>query len=293
MKHGLMRMLVAVAMAGCGGGHGQVIEAPVARPAPLPEDATAPLPWLTGEHALGAPAGGTLTLVAVAGTRYGVWLGGSGAAQVWMFDATEVVGTVAAWRVDLQPGGPPTLAELTAQIDGGEAVMFTGADDGPTLAVSRAGSGALAGAAPPALQFGTSAPVAGAPAPELEANERLFATDSAERGAAAWAEWFADDGAELTDGLVVGRAKIGEAMQGLLAQAQLTWEPVVSRVRGDVGFTVGTFQVRDRAGQVQGDGSYVSVWKKDPVRGWRLWFDGGRPGDGVAPRQVEEQLRSP
>ena len=59
----------------------------------------------------------------------------------------------------------------------------------------------------------------------------------------------------------------------------LDWEPHASRLAADgtVGFTVGTFVFRDRAGSDVAHGSYVTIWQREAGGAWRVRFDTGRP----------------
>ncbi|MBK9034794.1 MAG: hypothetical protein IPL61_26610 [Myxococcales bacterium] len=274
-----LAVVAALVAAGCGSS-GSSARAPAGPTPPAAPEDEALLPWLTGDHALAAPAGGQLSFVASRGARYGVWLGDDGGARVWIFDETSATdATPRAWSVRLVPGAAPTSIELRAAEIGATAALFTSDDAGTaTLTLRRGPDGALAGAEPPGLAWERSAPVAAAAAGEIAALEALFAKDSAERGADAWVQWFAADGAELSGGaLVSGHDAIRAEMTQLFAGAQLVWTPKVTRARGDVAFAVGTFEVLSLAGEQVGAGSYVTVWKKDPTSGWKVWFDGGRP----------------
>jgi ketosteroid isomerase-like protein len=71
------------------------------------------------------------------------------------------------------------------------------------------------------------------------------------------------------------------------ASFHLAWRPVFARVSaaGDLGFTSGPFEVADSAGQVQGYGNYVTVWRRG-ADGWRYLTDLGtsNPRPDPAPR---------
>ncbi len=269
--------LAALALAGSLAACGSSAPAPTK---PTPPAADELLPWLTGDRSLGAPAGGQLTFVGHRGAKYGVWLGDDGAARVWIFDETSADDPrPRAWSVQLTPGQQPVVTELAAQQLEPNLALWASADETATLALRITDAGALVGAAPPGLQWEASVGEPAREATEIAALETLFYKDSADRGGAAWADWFAPEGGELNDaGLVAGNAAVGAAMTPVLAAVQLDWAPITTRVRGDVAFAVGGFTVTDRkTGASTGGGSYCTVWRKDAATGWKVWFDGGRP----------------
>jgi ketosteroid isomerase-like protein len=67
------------------------------------------------------------------------------------------------------------------------------------------------------------------------------------------------------------------------AASTLTWKPreVEVSASGDLGFTIGDFEVRTRdakGGSRSARGSYVTVWKRGPDGTWRAVVDiGTRP----------------
>ena len=63
------------------------------------------------------------------------------------------------------------------------------------------------------------------------------------------------------------------------ARGVLRWAPVASGVRGDVGFTLGTFSFAPAAGGKGGHGSYCTIWRRQADGAWKVVFDTGRPGD--------------
>ncbi len=78
-------------------------------------------------------------------------------------------------------------------------------------------------------------------------------------------------------GLSRGRAAVGEAWAGLLAPGgpSLAWWPGSGEasVSGDVGFTVGRYELRAPARTVEG--RYLTVWRRDAAGAWRALFDHG------------------
>src|SRR5271165_6671254 len=71
--------------------------------------------------------------------------------------------------------------------------------------------------------------------------EAKFAADTAKRGGAAFAQWFADDAVTLTNGQapVIGKAAIAADTTWSAVDYQLTWTVEGARMGpgGDMGFT--------------------------------------------------------
>ena len=128
----------------------------------------------------------------------------------------------------------------------------------------------------------------------LEQADKQFAADSAVRGADAWAEVFAPDGAMWTrnGGLIQGPDAIRATMVPVFGggASGLEWQPTVSGMspRGDLGFTVGRYRLgRMRDGGATDTlqtGTYVTIWRRMPDGSWRVAFD-----TGVPDREVEGQ----
>jgi uncharacterized protein (TIGR02246 family) len=110
-----------------------------------------------------------------------------------------------------------------------------------------------------------------------------FAKDTAERGAEAWASWFAEDGVMYPPGQapVQGRDKIRELMSDLRdprtgrGDLQIDWAPVTADVSsaGDLGWTYGTSRIITPRGERLG--KYLSVWRKQADGSWRVAADIG------------------
>lgn len=119
-----------------------------------------------------------------------------------------------------------------------------------------------------AIGDGTSAAAQVVPAPELEAADLAFAADSAARGADAWVAVTAQGGALWRRNERVEGEAMRAPVAALLAKGKLTWQPIASGSRGDLGFTVGTYKFNDATG------SYVTIWKREGG-GWKMLFDLG------------------
>jgi hypothetical protein len=108
---------------------------------------------------------------------------------------------------------------------------------------------------------------------EVEAADLAFAADSAKRGADAWVDAMAADGALWRKKARVKREDMRAGVASMLAKGSLAWRPIASGERGDWGFTVGTYAYTPASG-APGTGSYCTIWRR--VDGaWRVAFDLG------------------
>jgi ketosteroid isomerase-like protein len=112
--------------------------------------------------------------------------------------------------------------------------------------------------------------------------EARFAKDVAERGGAAFAEWFAEDGVALGNGVVplVGRVAIAKSANWSPKDYQLAWTPTDATMgpSGDVGYTWGHFEghSKDANGNpVTTTGRYITIWRKQPDGAWKVVLDAG------------------
>ncbi len=114
-----------------------------------------------------------------------------------------------------------------------------------------------------------------APVPEVEAAERAFALDSAERGAAAWVDVWHPEGTKWNGDGVVDRAGLAASMEPLLSAGKLAWEPVASGLDpwdDDRAFTVGTWTFT--GGERVATGWYATIWRREGDR-WLVEYDVG------------------
>ncbi len=112
--------------------------------------------------------------------------------------------------------------------------------------------------------------------------EARFAKDVLERGGAAFADWFAEDGVELSNGEapVVGRVAIIKSANWSPKAYQLTWTPTDAAMgpSGDMGYTWGHFEghSKDANGNpVTTSGRYITVWRKQADGTWKVALDAG------------------
>ncbi|MFZ1013225.1 MAG: nuclear transport factor 2 family protein [Terracidiphilus sp.] len=112
--------------------------------------------------------------------------------------------------------------------------------------------------------------------------EARFAKDVKERGGAAFADWFADDGVALGNGAspVVGKVAIAKSTTWSPKDYQLTWTPTDAMMgpSGDMGYTWGHFEghSKDANGNpVTTSGRYITIWKKQADGDWKVALDAG------------------
>ena len=114
-----------------------------------------------------------------------------------------------------------------------------------------------------------------------------FARDVAARGADAWVEAFADDGAMMVNNrpVVRGHEKIREIMGDLgdprkaPSSLQIRWRPLGAQVSADgtMGWTYGN-SVIVSPGSPEHQGKYVTVWRKQADGSWKVAVDLGVNG---------------
>lgn len=112
--------------------------------------------------------------------------------------------------------------------------------------------------------------------------EARFAKDVAERGGAAFAEWFAEDGVALGNAQQpkIGRVAIAKSANWSPKDYQLTWTPTdgVMGPSGDMGYTWGHFEghSKDANGNpVTTNGRYMTIWRKGADGNWKVVLDAG------------------
>jgi ketosteroid isomerase-like protein len=112
--------------------------------------------------------------------------------------------------------------------------------------------------------------------------EARFAKDVLERGGAAFAAWFADDGVALGNGAapLVGKVAIAKSAAWSPKVYQLSWTPTDALMgpSGDMGYTWGHFEghSKDANGNpVTITGRYMTIWRKGPDGQWKVVLDAG------------------
>jgi ketosteroid isomerase-like protein len=112
--------------------------------------------------------------------------------------------------------------------------------------------------------------------------DKRFAGDVRQRGGAAFADWFAQDGVALNNGQspLIGIVAIAKSANWDPKVYQLTWTPTDAQMgpSGDMGYTWGHFEGRskDAAGNpVITTGRYITVWRKQSDGIWKVSLDAG------------------
>lgn len=121
--------------------------------------------------------------------------------------------------------------------------------------------------------------------------EAKFAKDVAAKGGAGFAEWFADDGVALGNGVapLVGKVAIAKSATWLPKDYQLTWTPTDALMgpSGDMGYTWGHYEghSKDANGNtVTTSGRYMTIWRRGKDGTWKVVLDAGanEPADAGA-----------
>ena len=133
------------------------------------------------------------------------------------------------------------------------------------------------------LACGRSGAARSDPAALLKA-DRAFAQATAERRLEGFASFLEEDVTTIRPNSPVLKGKIAlvERWSGLLQdpEATITWKPLraVIAASGDLGFTVGSYEVTKASGRgrkAAGSGKYVTIWRKQPDGAWKVTFDSG------------------
>jgi ketosteroid isomerase-like protein len=112
--------------------------------------------------------------------------------------------------------------------------------------------------------------------------EARFAKDVLERGGAGFADWFADDGVALGNGVapLVGKVAIAKSANWSPKDYELSWTPSDAMMgpSGDMGYTWGHFEGRSKdanGNPVLTSGRYITMWRKQPDGTWKVVLDAG------------------
>jgi ketosteroid isomerase-like protein len=116
----------------------------------------------------------------------------------------------------------------------------------------------------------------------LQDADRAFNQATAQRRAEGWMQFMAPDGALIRPtGTLTGPA-VREAVTKMFADTAftLTWEPVQADVgaSGDLGYTIGHWEAHyrtDKGAPASSTGRYLTIWKQQPDRSWKVVQDIG------------------
>jgi hypothetical protein len=122
------------------------------------------------------------------------------------------------------------------------------------------------------------------PADSLAAAETAFAAHSVREGSrAAFLSHFAEDGVTVRDGWIVSNTFLAGQPNPPIV---LDWRPVHVEVAasGDFGLSTGPWKITSttQPDAPPAHGQFVSVWKREPGRPWRVAIDLGIPHPGPA-----------
>jgi len=118
---------------------------------------------------------------------------------------------------------------------------------------------------------------------EIERQEAAMMSAAAEKGAAGYLSFYAEDAVELSDGVAIiqGKTRLAEAMEFLNDKKnRLTWTPLHIDVAqsDDLAYSYGTFEFRSvgKDGKpVLEHGKYTTIWKKQTDGSWKVVLDMG------------------
>lgn len=274
-----MRFVLFVLLVACGSTPPTKPSPPSPEPQPASTElspALVPLAWWLGDWESDR---GTEHWVASQGAMFGITLRKDGSFEVQVVDDAAGPGPAdGVRRLFAFPEGTQLITFREKSLDG-ERITFAneGAGMPETLVYGKSGIGlAFTAAGQGQSRDVTFHPYAASPAPELEVADRAFSDDTGARGIEGWVAAFDEHGAMMRKGeRIEGHDKVREMMKDTLAAGKLVWEPIASHASGDLGFTVGKAHF-DGADE-HWKSSYVTIWKKQPDGGWKVWFDTGRP----------------
>ncbi len=118
----------------------------------------------------------------------------------------------------------------------------------------------------------------------LRQTDIAFDQAVAERGAEAWASFFAPNGSMISDtnAPILGREAIRNVMEPIFGEqhVSLRWKPTSAGIliSKNIGYTVGSYiriwkNVEGKT--VKGTGTYTTIWKKQPDGSWKAVLDTG------------------
>jgi ketosteroid isomerase-like protein len=114
--------------------------------------------------------------------------------------------------------------------------------------------------------------------------DRDFAATTAARGLDGFGSFLAENAGTLRPDqpVITGKAALLADWKPLLTNPMLAihWQPISASAskQGDLGYTVGSYEITktDVAGKhTTATGKYVTVWRKQRDRAWKVEFDSG------------------
>lgn len=289
----MKQLVLAVALLGCGGSTkppdtATPTEATVAEVDPELSSALRPLAFMLGNWALGEE--GREFWVAAAGAMYGIAFPAPGEFEVMIIDDGDSAAMAdGVLRFIAMPGGT-TRTEFRVSSTAENIATFSNPEhDSPKTITYEMTDDALVAT----LDRDTAKPtrfvysMTGAPyIAAIDQADRTFAADTLERGADGFMAHVTPTGFTLNrQGEVVTGDALRAMWDALTTENEVRWEPIHSRVSGDLGFTVGkaTFKHR-KTGVVQQTTTYCTIWERQADGSWKMRFDTGRLVNAVTPR---------
>jgi ketosteroid isomerase-like protein len=128
----------------------------------------------------------------------------------------------------------------------------------------------------------------------LLAADRAFDAATAEKKLEGFSSFLADNASTLRADRPVlqGKAAVQQEWKALLENKtiSLRWQPISAEIAksGDLGYTVGSYTITrtDETGSaVVGTGKYLTVWRLQKDKSWKVEFDTGVPDTPPGSRQ--------
>jgi len=131
-------------------------------------------------------------------------------------------------------------------------------------------------------------PSAGTPAnpAALIKADQTFAEATAAHGLEGFLSFLTEDVSTLRPDRPVlsGKKALAEVWAPLLNNPALAvrWQPMTAAISNsaDLGYTIGSYEIvgsDDQGKRVVGTGKYVTIWRKQRDRSWKVVFDAGVP----------------
>ncbi|HUV14737.1 MAG TPA: DUF4440 domain-containing protein [Acidobacteriota bacterium] len=107
-----------------------------------------------------------------------------------------------------------------------------------------------------------------------------FGAASAARGLEGWLSFFAEDASIFPEGspIITGVEKIRTYYEETgFDPKSLSWKPVKAEISssGDMGYTIGYWEIKADGAASSASGKYVTVWKKQKDGSWKVVADIG------------------
>jgi ketosteroid isomerase-like protein len=107
-----------------------------------------------------------------------------------------------------------------------------------------------------------------------------FGMAAATRGLEGWMSFFAEDASIFPEGrpIITGIEKIRAYYEETgFDPRSLSWKPVKAEISssGDMGYTIGYWEIQTEGTAAIASGKYVTVWRKEKDGSWKVVADIG------------------